>query len=167
MRGRLRKRSNPPVMQSRTFCIANLESTLYNSRTLQNTESKCLKLRNVLVLDYKTLLRRNVGNMDLPEEVQLMEGEESRTLDKHTVPFRRKLMNECERLASHAISHASIKHECVQVHVSDALPTCESKLVSVKLKNTRSCTCEYSQTNTRVLANELVSTRNQTCEYSQ
>ena len=80
-----------------------------------------------------------------------------------TVLLRRKLTNECKQLASQAISHASIKHEHVQVHASDALPTRELKLASIKLENT----CEYSQTNMRVLANELASTRKRTHEYSQ
>ena len=52
---------------------------------------------------------------------------------------------------------------CERAHASDAFPTRESKLASVKLENTR----EYSQTNTRVLAIVLAITRNRTREYSQ
>ena len=58
---------------------------------------------------------------------------------------------------------ASAKRECERVHTSDALPTCESKLASAKLENTR----EYWQTNTRVHAIVLASTCNRTRQYSQ
>ena len=69
----------------------------------------------------------------------------------------------CEGLISLAISHMSAKHECERAHTNDALAARESKLVSVKLKNTR----KYSQTNTQVLAIVLVSTRSRTHQYSQ
>ena len=69
----------------------------------------------------------------------------------------------CEWLVSLVISHASAKHQCEHAHVSNALPTCESKLASAKLENT----CEYSQINTRVLAIVLASTRNRTCQHSR
>ena len=92
----------------------------------------------------------------------------------NTVPLRRNLTCECERLASLAISHASVICARAQVHASGALPTRESKLASVLevnlarvLASTRKRTREYSQTNSRVLANELASTRKRTREYSQ
>ena len=65
-----------------------------------------------------------------------------------TVPLRCNVTNQCEWLASLAISHTSTKHELVRAHMSDALRTCESKLTSVKLESTR----EYSQTNSLALA---------------
>ena len=91
-----------------------------------------------------------------------------------TVPLRRNLTCECERLASLAISQASVICARAQVHASGALPTRESKLASVLeanlarvLASTRKRTREYSQTNSGVLANELASTRKRKREDSQ
>ena len=88
-----------------------------------------------------------------------------------TVPLRRNLTCVCERLVSYATSHASVICARAQVHASGALPTHESKLASVLeanharvLASTRKRTREYSQTNSRVLANGLGSTRKRTRE---
>ena len=43
------------------------------------------------------------------------------------------------------MSHASAKRECERAHVSDAVPTCESKFASAKLENTREYSQSYSQ----------------------
>ena len=41
------------------------------------------------------------------------------------MPHRHNLTSKCEWLASHAISHTSIKYERMRAHASDALPTRE------------------------------------------
>ena len=91
-----------------------------------------------------------------------------------TVPLRRNLTSECERLAALAISHASIICPRAQVHASSALPTRESILASVLeailpcvLASTLKQTRYYSQTNSRLLTNKLASICKRACEYSQ
>ena len=57
----------------------------------------------------------------------------------------------------------SIKHKCVQVHASDAMPTHKSKLASIKLENTR----KYLRMTLWVLVNDLASTCEWPCGYSR
>ena len=66
----------------------------------------------------------------------------------------RNITRECQTRVPNASERA---------YACDALPTRELKLASAKLENT----CEYSQTNTRVLSIVLVSTCNRTRQHLQ
>ena len=101
-----------------------------------------------------------------------------------TVPLRFNLTCVCERHVSLATSHMSIICVRAEVHASGALPTREStggeprtcareysqtnsRILSIKLANTRKRTREYSQANLRVLTCKLATTRKRTREYLQ